>query len=357
MNRRARAFLPLFAAVAIGSCLPGCERPSAAPASATATQTVGDSGSIRAELTVTPTTLTTAQRFRVVIDVTLPAQPAGLMLAPIDLAAVLPEGMTIAEERAPERRVEPDGRTRVRRSYLIDPFLEGAYELGALTLSAELPVVSGEAKAEDDRTHASISTAPVELTITSVLSEQDSALAAEKSVVDPPPAPWWSNPWLWGAAAAATAIASAIILAVRRRRARSMAPVFVTAHELALQRLSELMERRLVEKGQFKEFYQEASLVLRRYIEERFGLHAPERTTEEFLAESRSSALLLEDDVRVLKVFLDRCDMVKFAAAVPTTADAQGIAASVRQFVERTRSDTALVELPRERRRGRGGRA
>ena len=38
-------------------------------------------------------------------------------------------------------------------------------------------------------------------------------------------------------------------------------------------------------KGRIKEFYERISNILRHYIEHRFDLHAPERTTEEFLYE------------------------------------------------------------------------
>ena len=46
------------------------------------------------------------------------------------------------------------------------------------------------------------------------------------------------------------------------------------------------------EAGRIKEFYQRISDILRHYIENRFGLHAPERTTEEFLVELKPSEVL-----------------------------------------------------------------
>jgi hypothetical protein len=124
--------------------------------------------------------------------------------------------------------------------------------------------------------------------------------------------------------------------------------VFIPAHELAMQRLAALMFRRLVEAGRFKEFYDEASLILRCYIEDRFGLHAPERTTEEFLEETRSSSALMDDDVRVLRKFLSHCDMVKFAAVIPSTPEAEGIAATAREFIDRTKNAERVVQVEPE---------
>ena len=59
------------------------------------------------------------------------------------------------------------------------------------------------------------------------------------------------------------------------------------------------------------------SEILRTYLEERFGLRAPERTTEEFLAELQTSGSLDLRHKQVLADFLTRCDLVKFAQANP----------------------------------------
>ena len=43
------------------------------------------------------------------------------------------------------------------------------------------------------------------------------------------------------------------------------------------------MEEAQYPENELDQFYQELSMILRRYIEGRFGLSAPEQTTEEFL--------------------------------------------------------------------------
>jgi hypothetical protein len=59
------------------------------------------------------------------------------------------------------------------------------------------------------------------------------------------------------------------------------------------------------------------SLGLRVYLEERFELRAPERTTEEFLDELQSSPRLALSQKQSLGDFLMRCDLVKFARHEP----------------------------------------
>ncbi|MDP6891747.1 MAG: hypothetical protein QF731_01095 [Verrucomicrobiota bacterium] len=64
-------------------------------------------------------------------------------------------------------------------------------------------------------------------------------------------------------------------------------------------------------------FCTEVSLIIRVYLEERFDLHAPDRTTEEFLFELQSSKFLVDAHKELLVNFLEECDMVKFAKAEP----------------------------------------
>ena len=55
------------------------------------------------------------------------------------------------------------------------------------------------------------------------------------------------------------------------------------------------MEEGLIDKGEQKLFYLKISAILRHYVEDRFGMHAPENTTEEFLRD-------LQKDLRQVKM-------------------------------------------------------
>ncbi len=63
---------------------------------------------------------------------------------------------------------------------------------------------------------------------------------------------------------------------------------------------------------------------------------APERTTEEFLRETRRSNALSEGHKLLLAEFLRSADMVKFARHVPGPDDAGAALQSARGFVEDT---------------------
>ena len=107
--------------------------------------------------------------------------------------------------------------------------------------------------------------------------------------------------------------------------------------------LRDLVARDLVDAGQVKLFYQELTDIIRRYIENRFGLHAPEETTEEFLSELGRTDVLPPRHKALLQQFLQHADLVKFAELKPGTADIQKTFDSGKAFIEDTRADRAVT--------------
>ncbi|HSH94248.1 MAG TPA: hypothetical protein VK968_08890 [Roseimicrobium sp.] len=75
---------------------------------------------------------------------------------------------------------------------------------------------------------------------------------------------------------------------------------------------------------------------LRGYLEDRFQLRAPERTTEEFLNEVQGSESLKPDQSGRLKEFLVQCDLVKFAKHEPARAELEGLLRTTEQFIDET---------------------
>ena len=90
---------------------------------------------------------------------------------------------------------------------------------------------------------------------------------------------------------------------------------------------------------------EEISNILRHYIEDRFDLRAPERTTEEFLIELQWSDDLGEPDKNDLGEFLTHCDLVKFAKHKPKTEQIQQTFDLVKNFIEKTKSDDRKVDI------------
>jgi Domain of unknown function (DUF4381) len=142
-------------------------------------------------------------------------------------------------------------------------------------------------------------------------------------------------PWLLPAV-----IAGAVLLAfgawgLWRWLRRRPQPRVLLPFEVALQRLEEM--RALMQPDAAREFSIAVSDVVRRYIEERFGVTATHRTTEEFLHDLlESSHAPLARHRALLSEFLQACDLVKFAGMSLTLQNMESLHHSARAFVLET---------------------
>ena len=221
--------------------------------------------------------------------------------------------------------------------YRLEPLLSGKYDIPAFKFQFH--------DANDPNATHELASEPIAVEVTSLLGEQRANLVIEdiEGVVEMPKVA--SHWWLWALIVLGVAVAPAAWLLLRRRRAKKLVRIFRPAHELAYARLRALVAESLVEQGRIKEFYERISGVLRYYIEDRFDLHAPERTTEEFLAELRYAQVLAPTDKSVLEEFLTHCDLVKFAKHAPTTDQVQRTFDLVKDFIEKTRSEERKVDV------------
>jgi hypothetical protein len=136
-------------------------------------------------------------------------------------------------------------------------------------------------------------------------------------------------PWIVGGAAGVLAAAALIIYLARRPRP---APPPPPAHETALKRLRQLADRGLIAAGAAEAFFVEVTAIIREYIEQGFGVRAPEQTTEEFLA-GMVRAPVVARHRHVLEPFLVAADEVKFACMQPDSAAMQRAFATAEKFV------------------------
>jgi hypothetical protein len=147
------------------------------------------------------------------------------------------------------------------------------------------------------------------------------------------------NPWPYALAAGVLAALVAFLLGwlLRERRRRRQAPpplVLVPPHRRASDRLHAALA--LIQDP--KAFITEVANTLRTYLEERFDLRAPERTTEEFLQELPRCPALHTRQTELLADFLTRCDLVKFARHEPTEPELRGLWQTAHQLVTETSS-------------------
>jgi hypothetical protein len=119
------------------------------------------------------------------------------------------------------------------------------------------------------------------------------------------------------------------------RKAEELPPV--PAHAIAYEQMRKLIEERLPEQGRIEEYYVRLSDICRHYLENRFGLRAPERTTEEFLAIMAETPALREPHKQLVRDFLQHCDLVKFARYGPTREEMEAAFLSAKRLVDETK--------------------
>jgi len=236
-------------------------------------------------------------------------------------------------------RLDEDNNVVSTCQYRLEPFLSGNYQIPAFMFE----FTDANSLAEKKYT---LTTEPVDIEVTSLLgADRDNLVIADiEDVVDmPKQASFWPL-WTLGTC---VGIAAVIIgwLCLRRKRIQELVRIFKPAHEIAYAMLKALVKDDLVAAGKIKEFYERISDILRHYIEHRFDLRAPERTTEEFLAELALSDVLGQTDKKMLEEFLIHCDLVKFAKHDPTHDQVQRTFDIVKDFIEKTKSDERKIDV------------
>ncbi len=109
------------------------------------------------------------------------------------------------------------------------------------------------------------------------------------------------------------------------------------AWEVALERLNDLLSKDLLKQGQFYLFYDQLSDIVRRYIQQRFGIDATCMSTQEFSKAISSMEGCSPQDRTMIIQLLQQADIVKFAKGSSVADEANAYATQVRQLIETTR--------------------
>jgi hypothetical protein len=265
-------------------------------------------------------------------------------LLQLEITVRAPEGIEVTTPKVPEKeggfrviqeeREKPllldSGMIELNFRYQLEPFLPGLYIIEPITIAYRLKRWAKEQTSE-------ISSEPMEIEVTSLLGEGNTS-STLRDIAPPLELARPVSHWLgWGLLVLAAIFFAFLLLRWLRRGKREQKISLLPPHQRALQALEKLLARGLVEKREYKPLYRELSDILRDYIEERFGLHAPERTTEEFMEDLRTTTLLAPQHKSLLKEFLEHCDQVKFAEHLPSTEELQRTVDACRQFIEETK--------------------
>lgn len=146
----------------------------------------------------------------------------------------------------------------------------------------------------------------------------------------------WSR-WWWAAPPLLATLVTLLVVLVRRYRRRQQVAVPIPAHEWAKRQIAALISEDLVRRGRVQAFYYRISDIVRGYVERRFGVSAPEMTTEEFLSAAASDGRFGERNTAELNGFLGACDLVKYARQLPGADEADAVLRAAGGLVERTR--------------------
>ncbi len=118
----------------------------------------------------------------------------------------------------------------------------------------------------------------------------------------------------------------------------------IEPHELAFKRLKELEEKRLYQKGDFKNYYYELTEILRQYIERRFFIRALESTTNELkILLEAAGHIPGELKMQLIELF-EMADLAKFAGFKPLPDVCQRHMDFAYKFVEETKPQPQVEE-------------
>jgi len=230
----------------------------------------------------------------------------------------------------PREETRPDGVWVGSQRYTLQPPMSGRQRIPPLRIEY---LDARPGYADGDEEYRELLSEELVIEVASVLPEGE--VVAELRPVRPPLpelgpgfiARAW--PWLVAGAVGLAGLGFAAALWQRRAAERRR----VTAWDRAMRRLEALAGRGLPSPDAADAWYVELSDIVRRYIEDQYGVRAPELTTEEFLQEARRSADLSGARRELLSAFLERCDRVKFAAYSPERRESDEALTLARRFL------------------------
>lgn len=236
---------------------------------------------------------------------------------------------------APARDQDEQGRIVSSQKYRLQPARSGSQTIPSLRIEF-VDRRPGHEPAPDGEDAFEILTERISLEVAAILAE-DAPLELRPRHADlGPRRDGWTQAWIVGVVLgfvglAASPFAWRAFVAARARQRRQ------SAYEMARTALDRLLESGRPSEATMDGFYVELSLIVRTYLEDRFGLRSPELTTQEFLTEMGRSPDLARSHQKLLQSFLEQADLVKFAGHRPSDETVSESIAAAEQFLAETR--------------------
>jgi hypothetical protein len=318
--------------------LAGCSRkaevkPAAEPAAAETLLQTSESGPVKVTVAVSPKAPRLGDPLTLTLTVVAQAQVA-VEMPPFGEAL----GRFSITSFTPRSETQKDGSVTQVQRYVLEAPMSGRQRIPSLRIEFTDNRPGQAAHGDDGRPHE-ILTDEVAIDIASVLPEGDKAseLRGLRGPLPLSESLLRTRGFRLVLIPAVLLVAALAYLGFRRLQRRSQLRVRASAYDVAAARLAELARRGWPQSEQVDPWYVELSDIVRRYIEDRYGVRAPELTTEEFLREARQQLRMQDRHRELLAAFLQTCDRVKFAGYRPAESESRQALEEARRYLEETR--------------------
>ncbi len=302
-----------------------------------------ESGPVQVQVTLTPAEPVIGDEITLLVSVTSAA----------DVEVLMPEfGEALDRytilDFVPRQTVAADGGTINEQRYTLQPWQSGNQMIPPILVEF-VDRRPGQQEAPDDLDAYEILTDRIDFTVQSVMPAGAAAeMRPPLGVLEPQAdadAAWSALQWVLFILLAAVALA-AVFVSSRRLRRRV---IRINAWQRARRQLDRLLQQADPSTpDQVAEFFVAISRIVRRYLEDRFGLRAPDLTTEEFLELAASAHNLSREHQELLQDFLRQADLVKFAGISASSTEVQRSSQLALRFLDETRENAPLVEQQEE---------
>ena len=265
---------------------------------------------------------------------------------PHDRSAVMPDlrdrvvGFSLVEDFAEEPRREKDGSTvQVTNWRLVPEPCADVYKIKPFVVKGSPKIW----KTQSDEGKFSFIGGPIYFENPAARDPVTGGMETDPRK-DLPPLSWklvgWVTLGVFCLASLVLGLWLGIRYVARRVKEHRMSPI-----ERAWVELDRLLKKGLPGRGRYKDFYVELTMVVRRYVQRRYGIRAPHLTTEEFFAELAKSNNQTIKQSNNLRRFLESADMVKFAGVEATPEMADEATESARGYLK---SDSTAADGNRQ---------
>jgi hypothetical protein len=254
--------------------------------------------------------------------------------APRDIRIVFPDELNLKPFEVLDRHheIEPGTTKNTIKEKLI--VKASIYEVGDF----EIPPVQIDYETKSGEKNT-VSTESVFIRVDSIITKETGSPRDLKPPLSVTPSLWYVSGFI-AAVLASLVLALLLIKYIRRhrRRKKELPPPPSPprpAHEIALEALAELRQKRYLETGQIKVLFVELTDIIKSYVGFRYGFSALERTTGEIKKDLKKITIRDQDRLELMS-FLELADLVKFAKFFPQDSVSVKLIDQSEEFIRRT---------------------